>query len=104
MKIGLYSITYLGVWYDGAALTLDEVIRRAAKFGYDGVEIDGKRPHGHPMDMPASLCRELRQKASDGSRCCGASAGRSRISSSAGPRSAGSSTARDSPSAICGSI
>jgi len=65
MKIGLYSITYLGVWYDGAALTLDEVIRRAAKFGYDGVEIDGKRPHAHPMDMPASLCRELRQMASD---------------------------------------
>jgi sugar phosphate isomerase/epimerase len=65
MKIGLYSITYLGVWYDGAALTLDDVIRRAAKFGYDGVEIDGKRPHGHPMDMPASLCQELHRKASD---------------------------------------
>lgn len=65
MKIGLYSITYLGIWYKGAALTLDEVIHRAAKFGYDGIEIDGKRPHGHPMDMPASLCRELRQKAAD---------------------------------------
>ena len=66
MKIGLYSISYLGVWYEGASLTLDEVVGRAAKFGYDGVEIDGKRPHGHPMDMPASLCRDIRRKASDG--------------------------------------
>jgi len=65
MKIGLYSITYLGIWYEGAALTLDDVVGRAAKFGYEGVEIDGKRPHGHPMDMPASRCRELREKARD---------------------------------------
>jgi sugar phosphate isomerase/epimerase len=65
MKVGLYSITYLGLWYEGEALTLGKVIERAAKFGYDGVEIDGKRPHGHPVDMPAALCRELRRKASD---------------------------------------
>ena len=50
LKLGLYSITYLGVWYSGAALTIEEVIDRAKKFGYDGVEIDGKRPHGDPLD------------------------------------------------------
>lgn len=41
LKIGLYSITYLGVWYRGDALALEQVIDRAKKFGYDGVEIDG---------------------------------------------------------------
>ncbi len=65
MKIGLYSITYLGVWYHGPGLTLSEVVDRALKFGYDGIEIDGKRPHGNPLDMPASRCRELRRRADD---------------------------------------
>jgi sugar phosphate isomerase/epimerase len=55
MKLGLYSITYLGIWYRGPALTLEEVIDRAGRFGYDGVEIDGKRPHGNPLISPASL-------------------------------------------------
>jgi len=63
MKLGLYSITYLGCWYRGEALTLPEVIRTAKKFGYDGVEIDGKRPHGNPLDWPARQCKELRSMA-----------------------------------------
>jgi len=63
MKVGLYSITFLGVWYRGKALPLEEVIKRAKKYGYDGVEIDGKRPHGNPLDMPTSRCRELRSIA-----------------------------------------
>lgn len=63
MKIGLYSITYLGCWYRGESLTLPELIRTAKKFGYDGVEIDGKRPHGNPLDWPKNKCQELRQIA-----------------------------------------
>jgi len=63
MKIGLYSITYLGCWYRGEALTLPELIRTAKKFGYDGVEIDGKRPHCNPLDWPKNKCQELRQIA-----------------------------------------
>jgi protein FrlC len=63
MKVGLYSITFLGVWYRGEALPLEEVIKRAKKYGYDGVEIDGKRPHGNPLDMPKSRSRELRTVA-----------------------------------------
>ena len=51
MKLGLYSITYLGVWYRGDALTLEQVIDRAREYGYDGIEIDGKRPHGNPLDL-----------------------------------------------------
>jgi sugar phosphate isomerase/epimerase len=65
VKLGLYSITYLGVWYRGPALTLDELIDRAREYGYDGVEIDGKRPHGNPLDLPAARCQELRRKAAD---------------------------------------
>jgi sugar phosphate isomerase/epimerase len=65
MKLGLYSITYLGLWYRGPALTVEQVIERAARFGYDGVEIDGKRPHGNPLDLPAARCRELRRRADD---------------------------------------
>jgi sugar phosphate isomerase/epimerase len=60
MKIGLYSITFLGIWYRGKALSLEEVIKRARKYGYEGIEIDGKRPHGNPLDWPAKRCKELR--------------------------------------------
>ena len=63
MKLGLYSITYLGIWYRGAALTLPELIKTAKRFGYDGIEIDGKRPHGNPLDWPRSRCKELRSLA-----------------------------------------
>jgi sugar phosphate isomerase/epimerase len=63
MKVGLYSITYLGIWYRGEALPLPEMIRVAKKFGYDGIEIDGKRPHGNPLDWPTGRCRELRSVA-----------------------------------------
>ena len=59
IRIGLYSITYGGVWYRGEALTAEQVIQRAKKFGYQGVEIDGKRPHGNPLDWPKKRCQEL---------------------------------------------
>ena len=65
VKIGLYSITYGGVWYRGDALTVEQVIERARKFGYQGVEIDGKRPHGNPLDMPKARCQQLRRLAAD---------------------------------------
>lgn len=65
MKLGLYSITYLGVWYRGPALTLRELIERARRFGYEGIEIDGKRPHGHPLDLPPAVCHGLRREARD---------------------------------------
>ncbi len=63
MKLGLYSITYLGLWYRGEALTLPQMISRAKKYGYDGIEIDGKRPHGNPLDWPTARCRDLRSRA-----------------------------------------
>lgn len=65
MKLGLYSITYLGVWYRGRALTIEELIGRARDYGYDGIEIDGKRPHGSPLDWPRRRCQELHSAARD---------------------------------------
>jgi sugar phosphate isomerase/epimerase len=64
-KVGLYSITFLGVWYKGKAMALDDMIVTAKELGYDGIEIDGKRPHGNPLDMPADRCKELKSKADD---------------------------------------
>jgi sugar phosphate isomerase/epimerase len=60
MKLGLYSITYMGLWYRGEALTLPQMISRAREYGYDGIEIDGKRPHGNPLDWTPGRCRALR--------------------------------------------
>jgi sugar phosphate isomerase/epimerase len=65
IKIGLYSITYAGLWYRGDPLTLEQVIGRAKKFGYQGIEIGGKRPHGYPPDMPKAKCQDLRKMAAD---------------------------------------
>jgi sugar phosphate isomerase/epimerase len=65
MKLGLYSITYLGVWYRGRALTIEELIERAREYGYEGIEIDGKRPHGSPLDWPRRRCQDLHLKARD---------------------------------------
>ncbi len=65
MKVGLYSITFLGIWYRGEALSLEEMIKRAKNYGYAGIEIDGKRPHGNPLDWPTKRCKEL-HSVSDG--------------------------------------
>src|SRR5260370_41629438 len=65
VKIGLYSITYGGVWDRGDALTVEQVIGRAKKFGCQGVEIDGKRPHCNPLDMPKARCPQLPKLAAD---------------------------------------
>src|SRR5690348_9933164 len=60
-KIGLYCIAYLGIWHQGRALTMTEVIDRAASLGFDGIEIDGKRPHGNPLDWDARMRHEVRE-------------------------------------------
>jgi sugar phosphate isomerase/epimerase len=63
IKVGLYSITFLGIWYRGRELSLEQVIGKAKEYGYDGVEIDGKRPHGNPNDWPTKRCKQLRSMA-----------------------------------------
>jgi len=65
MTLGLHSITFLGIWYRGRGLTLEEVVQRAKKYGYEGIEIDAKRPHGCPLDWPRESCHRLRAMAED---------------------------------------
>jgi sugar phosphate isomerase/epimerase len=65
IKPALYSVTYLGLWYRGEALSLEELLERARRFGYAGIEIEAKRPHGFPLDWPRQRCAELRRRADD---------------------------------------
>ena len=51
IKLGLYSISYGGIWYKGPALSFDELCKRAKEYGFDGIELDNKRPMGNPMDL-----------------------------------------------------
>lgn len=65
MKMGLYSITYLGCWYKDRPLTWQEVLQRAKDFGYDGVEFDAKRPHANPMDWDQNTRKAVRDRAGE---------------------------------------
>lgn len=60
MKVGLYSISCSGIWFkDRAPLTVEEFIDTAKKYGYDGVELDLKRPHGSPLELTTARCKEI---------------------------------------------
>jgi len=76
MKLGLYSISCSGTWYnDRPALTVEEFIDTAERYGYEGVEIDLKRPHGSPLDLDAARCAEIRAyAAARGLEICGVAA------------------------------
>ncbi len=63
MKVGLYTISFAGVWYDGPALPLPEVFRRAKEMGFEGVEIGARRPHASPMDLDEKARDRIRQEA-----------------------------------------
>lgn len=63
MKLGLYSVSYAGIWYRGDALEIGDFFRQARNLGYDGIELDGKRPHGNPMDLDANARNEIREIA-----------------------------------------
>ena len=60
IKLGLYSISYGGIWYKGAALSFDELCRYAKQCGFDGVELDNKRPMGCPLDLDQRRREEMR--------------------------------------------
>jgi sugar phosphate isomerase/epimerase len=65
MKIGLYSITYRGVWYKGEALDVFQLVRLARQQGWEGLELDTERPHAAPMDLSADDRRRLRNLAGE---------------------------------------
>ena len=65
IKLALYSVTYMGYWYRGDALSLEELVERARSLGFEGIEIEAKRPHGCPLDWPRERCQGLRRLAAD---------------------------------------
>jgi len=65
MKIGLYSITYRGVWYRGEAVDVFRLVRLAKQQGWEGLELDTERPHAAPMDFSADDRKRLRDLAGE---------------------------------------
>ncbi len=63
MKVGLYTVSFSAVWYEGPALSLSEVFALAKEMGYDGVEVGAKRPHASPMDLDAAARARIRAQA-----------------------------------------
>jgi sugar phosphate isomerase/epimerase len=69
MQLGLFSISYAGLWGQ-AALDLRQFVRRAAGLGFDAVMIAGKRPHLSPLDADEAAVAALRDDlAAAGVRC-----------------------------------
>ena len=61
MQIGLFSISYGGLWGQ-ATLDLRAFVRKAASLGYDAVMLAGKRPHLSPLDMTPDAIAALRDE------------------------------------------
>ncbi len=60
MLTALHTVSYAGVWPGQARLDLPEVIRRAGRLGYAGVEIMAKRPHLSVLEATPETVAELR--------------------------------------------
>ncbi len=65
MKISLYTVTLNGGYYGGPAVPLLEIFPRARDWGYDGIEIESKRPHGSPLDLGAAERDRIKKVAQD---------------------------------------
>jgi len=65
MKVGLYTVTFSGAWYDGPGLSLADIFKRAKEMGFAGVEIAAKRPHASPMDLDAGARERVRSQADE---------------------------------------
>jgi sugar phosphate isomerase/epimerase len=65
MKVGLYSVTYRGVWYRGEAIDLFNLVRLARQQGWEGLELDAERPHAAPMDLSTEDRKRLRDLAGE---------------------------------------
>jgi sugar phosphate isomerase/epimerase len=65
MKIGLYSITYRGIWYRGEAVDVFSLVRLAKRQGWEGLELDAERPHAAPMDLSVGDRKRLRDLAGE---------------------------------------
>src|SRR5262245_41353761 len=69
MRLALFSVSYAGLWGQ-AALGVCEVLEKAARLGYGGVMLAGKRPHLSPLDATSGQVERVREAlARTGLRC-----------------------------------
>ncbi|MCE9564847.1 MAG: sugar phosphate isomerase/epimerase [Planctomycetes bacterium] len=69
MQLGLFSISYGGLWGQ-ATLDLKAFVRQAAKLGFDSVMLAGKRPHLSPLDFDTATVSWLGEELkSSGVKC-----------------------------------
>jgi sugar phosphate isomerase/epimerase len=69
MRLALFSVSYAGLWGQ-AAVGLREFIEQAARLGYGGVMLAGKRPHLSPLDAtPEQLGQISETLTRTGLRC-----------------------------------
>ncbi len=69
MQLGLFSISYGGLWSQ-ATLELKTFVRHAASLGYDSVMLAGKRPHLSPLDYDQAAVSSLHDELqSTGVKC-----------------------------------
>jgi len=69
MQLSLFSVSYAGFWGQHT-LALPEIIAKAAKLGYSGVMLAGKRPHLSALDYTDDMVAELRRTlGQQGLRC-----------------------------------
>ena len=65
MKFALLTVTYGGLFYKGAALTLAQQISEAKQFGFDGLAIETKRPVASPLDLRKDDRQRIKKFADD---------------------------------------
>jgi sugar phosphate isomerase/epimerase len=64
LKLSLHSVSLSGFFYRGSPITLEELIPKVKLYGFDGVELMGKRPHANPGDLSTESRRKLKELAS----------------------------------------
>ncbi len=65
MKVSLYTITLNGGYYGGPHVPLLDIFPKAKEWGYQGIEIESKRPHGCPLDLDEAARADIRKAADD---------------------------------------
>jgi sugar phosphate isomerase/epimerase len=69
MKLGLFSVSYAGLWGQHT-LDLPAVIAKAARLGYDTVMLAGKRPHLSPLDFSPQAVAAVRAALAEHGMAC----------------------------------
>lgn len=63
IKLGLMTVSYCGLWYEGKTLTLKEQIDKAKEIGFDGISIETKKPVALPCDLDKKAMKEIKEHA-----------------------------------------